>query len=114
MNKKNPLIYLLKKISWPVGLIIVAVAIASLGSLSGLLVPWFTKRMVDDFTFTSLDPKFIVTLVFVFLLNAILSGLGYYLLNKIGEKVIYAIRSVLWRHIIHLKMPFLIKTKVAN
>ncbi|RIO55386.1 ABC transporter ATP-binding protein, partial [Mammaliicoccus sciuri] len=41
----------------------------------------------------------------------ILSGLGYYLLNKIGEKMIYAIRSVLWRHIIHLKMPFFDKNE---
>ncbi|PTK16390.1 ABC transporter ATP-binding protein, partial [Staphylococcus saprophyticus] len=38
--------------------------------------------------------------------NALLSGIGLYLLSKIGEKIIYAIRSVLWRHIIHLKMPF--------
>ncbi|MCO4339706.1 ABC transporter ATP-binding protein/permease [Staphylococcus agnetis] len=111
MKKENPLIYLLKKISWPVGLIIVAVLIASLGSLTGLLVPLFTGQLVDKFTLTSINPTFIMIIVGVFLVNAILSGLGYYLLNKIGEKVIYAIRSVLWRHIIHLKMPFFDKNE---
>lgn len=106
MESNNPLIYLLKKISWPVGLIITAVVISSLGSLSGLLVPLFTGQMVDKFTLSSINSLFIGALIAVFLLNAILSGVGYYLLNKIGEKIIYAIRSVLWQHIIHLKMPF--------
>ncbi|PCF87771.1 ABC transporter ATP-binding protein [Staphylococcus intermedius] len=106
MKARNPLVFLLKKISWPVGLIIVAVTIASLGSLTGLLVPLFTGQVVDKFTFESISPTFIVALVAVFLVNAVLSGFGYYLLNKIGEKIIYAIRSVLWNHIIHLKMPF--------
>lgn len=44
MKARNPLVFLLKKISWPVGLIIVAVTIASIGSLTGLLVPLFTGQ----------------------------------------------------------------------
>lgn len=111
MKARNPLVFLLKKISWPVGLIIVAVTIASIGSLTGLLVPLFTGRVVDKFTFESISPVFIIALVAVFLVNAVLSGFGYYLLNKIGEKIIYAIRSVLWEHIIHLKMPFFDKNE---
>ncbi|EGQ3694693.1 ABC transporter ATP-binding protein [Staphylococcus pseudintermedius] len=111
MKARNPLVFLLKKISWPVGLIIVAVMIASIGSLTGLLVPLFTGQVVDKFTFESISPVFIIALVAVFLVNAVLSGFGYYLLNKIGEKIIYAIRSVLWEHIIHLKMPFFDKNE---
>lgn len=111
MKARNPLVFLLKKISWPVGLIIVAVTIASIGSLTGLLVPLFTGQLVDKFTFESISPVFIIALVAVFLVNAVLSGFGYYLLNKIGEKIIYAIRSVLWEHIIHLKMPFFDKNE---
>ncbi|EGQ1729220.1 ABC transporter ATP-binding protein [Staphylococcus pseudintermedius] len=111
MKARNPLVFLLKKISWPVGLIIVAVTIASIGSLTGLLVPLFTGQVVDKFTFESISPVFIIALVAVFLVNAVLSGFGYYLLNKIGEKIIYAIRSVLWEHIIRLKMPFFDKNE---
>ncbi|EGQ4468688.1 ABC transporter ATP-binding protein [Staphylococcus pseudintermedius] len=111
MKARNPLVFLLKKISWPVGLIIVAVTIASIGSLTGLLVPLFTGQVVDKFTFESISPVFIIALVAVFLVNAVLSGFGYYLLNKIGEKIIYAIRSLLWEHIIHLKMPFFDKNE---
>ncbi len=46
-----------------------------------------------------------------FVINALLSGLSLYLLSKIGEKIIYAIRSVLWEHIIQLKMPFFDKNE---
>ena len=45
----------------------------------------------------------------IFLVNALLSGIGLYLLSKIGEKIIYAIRSLLWEHIIQLKCRSLIK-----
>ena len=47
----------------------------------------------------------------IFLVNALLSGVGLYLLSKIGEKIIYAIRSILWEHIIQLKCRSLIKRK---
>lgn len=42
----------------------------------------------------------------MFLINAILSGIGLYLLSKIGEKMIMAIRFMLWEHIIKLKTSF--------
>jgi len=106
MKQENPLFYLFKKLSWPIGLIIIAVLISSLGSISGLLVPLFTGKLVDKFSFENMNWMFIAGFILVFIVNALLSGIGLYLLSKIGEKVIYAIRSVLWRHIIHLKMPF--------
>ncbi|MGJ5712678.1 ABC transporter ATP-binding protein [Staphylococcus auricularis] len=106
MKQQNPLFFLFKKFKWPKGLIIAAVIISSLGSFSGLLVPLFTGKLVDNFSFSDLNGTFIVGFAVVFILNTILSGLGIYLLSKIGEKIIYAIRSVLWQHIIHLRMPF--------
>ena len=50
MKQQNPLFFLFKRLSWPYGLIIAAVIITSLGSLSGLLVPLFTGRIVDKFS----------------------------------------------------------------
>lgn len=107
----NPLFYLLKRLKWPVGLIIIAVLISSLGSLTGLVVPFFTGKLVDKFSLENINWMFIVGFIGVFILNAVLSGLGLYLLSKIGEKIIYDIRSVLWRHIIHLRMPFFDKNE---
>ncbi|MFW2433838.1 ABC transporter ATP-binding protein [Staphylococcus cohnii] len=111
MNQENPLFYLFKKLSWPVGLIIIAVLISSLGSITGLVVPFFTGKLVDKFSFENINWMFITAFISIFIINALLSGIGLYLLSKIGEKIIYAIRSVLWKHIIHLKMPFFDKNE---
>lgn len=111
MYQENPLFYLFKKLSWPVGLIIIAVLISSLGSITGLVVPFFTGKLVDKFSFENINWLFITAFISIFIINALLSGIGLYLLSKIGEKIIYAIRSVLWKHIIHLKMPFFDKNE---
>ena len=111
MKQENPLFYLFKKLSWPVGLIIIAVLISSLGSITGLVVPFFTGKLVDKFSFENINWMFIAAFISIFIINALLSGIGLYLLSKIGEKIIYAIRSVLWKHIIHLKMPFFDKNE---
>ncbi|MHC1489235.1 ABC transporter ATP-binding protein [Staphylococcus capitis] len=111
MKQQNPLFFLFKRLSWPYGLIIAAVIITSLGSLSGLLVPLFTGRIVDKFSVSSINWGMIGIFGAIFLVNELLSGVGLYLLSKIGEKIIYAIRSILWEHIIQLKMPFFDKNE---
>lgn len=111
MKEQNPLFFLFKRLSWPYGLIIAAVIITSLGSLSGLLVPLFTGRLVDKFSVSSINWGMIAIFGSIFLVNALLSGIGLYLLSKIGEKIIYAIRSLMWEHIIQLKMPFFDKNE---
>ena len=56
MKRTKPLCFsYLKTLSWPYGLIIAAVIITSLGSLSGLLVPLFTGRLVDKFSVSSIN-----------------------------------------------------------
>ncbi|MCD3220774.1 ABC transporter ATP-binding protein [Mammaliicoccus sciuri] len=111
MTKQNPLLYLLKKVDWPKKLVFTAMTLSILGSLSGLLVPLFTGKLVDTFNAESLDLKMVWLFIGVFLVNAVLSGIGTYLLSKIGEKTIYSIRKKLWKHLINLKMSFFDKNE---
>ena len=111
MKQHNPLFFLFKRLSWPYGLIITAVIISSLGSLSGLLIPLFTGRLVDKFSTNNINWNIVVLFASIFIINSLLSGLGIYLLSKIGEKMIYGIRSLLWEHMIKLKMPFFDKNE---
>lgn len=111
MKQHNPLFFLFKRLSWPYGLIITAVIISSLGSLSGLLIPLFTGRLVDKFSTNNINWNIVVLFASIFIINALLSGLGIYLLSKIGEKMIYGIRSLLWEHMIKLKMSFFDKNE---
>lgn len=111
MTKQNPLLYLLKKVDWPKKLVFTAMTLSVLGSLSGLLVPLFTGKLVDTFNAESLDLRMVWLFIGVFLVNAVLSGIGTYLLSKIGEKTIYSIREKLWKHLINLKMSFFDKNE---
>lgn len=111
MTKQNPLLYLLKKVDWPKKLVFTAMTLSILGSLSGLLVPLFTGKLVDTFNAESLDLKMVWLFIGVFLVNAVLSGIGTYLLSKIGEKTIYSIREKLWKHLINLRMSFFDKNE---
>lgn len=111
MTKQNPLLYLLKKVDWPKKLVFTAMTLSILGSLSGLLVPLFTGKLVDTFNAESLDLRMVWLFIGVFLVNAVLSGIGTYLLSKIGEKTIYSIREKLWKYLINLKMSFFDKNE---
>ena len=68
------------------GLIVAAITISSLGAY-GLLVPLFTGRIVDKFSVSHINWNLIALFGGIFVINALLSGLGLYLLSKIGEKL---------------------------
>ncbi|MDU0477594.1 ABC transporter ATP-binding protein [Staphylococcus chromogenes] len=106
MKRYNSLNRILYGIKWPKKLIFTSIFIASLGSFFGLLIPVFTGNLVDDAVNGSLKGEFIFILILIFIINTILSGIGTYLLSKLGEKLIYSIRQKLWSHIMHLKMEF--------
>ncbi|MEB6838023.1 ABC transporter ATP-binding protein [Staphylococcus simulans] len=106
MKRYNSLNRILYGIKWPKKLIFTSIFIASLGSFFGLLIPVFTGNLVDNAVNGSLKGEFIFILILIFIINTILSGIGTYLLSKLGEKLIYSIRQKLWSHIMHLKMEF--------
>lgn len=85
-ERTKSVIFLFKRLSWPYGLIIAAIIISSLGSISGLLIPLFTGRLVDKFSTSTINWNIVLLFAGIFIANALLSGIGIYLLSKIGEK----------------------------
>ena len=114
MNNQNPLTKLLKKIEWPKKLIFLAILISSLSSLVGLFIPFYTGKLIDGFSGELLNTKNITLFVVLFLLNALLGGLGLYLLSKVGEKFIYSIRTMLAEHILQLNLSFFDDNESGN
>ena len=55
MKQHNPLFFYLNDCLGLMVLIITAVIISSLGSLSGLLIPLFTGRLVDKFSTNNIN-----------------------------------------------------------
>lgn len=106
--KNNPLIQLFKHIKWPIPLIIISLLISFIGSIIGLIVPFFTGFLVDSFKTNNFANNYLYLLVFVllFIFNITLSGIGIFLLSKIGENIIYSIRYKLWNKVLYLKQAF--------
>ncbi|WP_341637046.1 ABC transporter ATP-binding protein [Staphylococcus casei] len=106
MLQNNNLLFLVKQIKWPKPLFIIAIFTISLGSISELIVPLLTGQFIDKLVTGGIQYRFLVLLGVLFIVDAVLNGIGLYLLIKVGEKIIYSLRSLLWEHIIYLNIPF--------
>lgn len=109
--QNNDLFFLIKKIKWPKSLFIIAVFTVSLGSVSELIVPLLTGKFIDMLVTESIQYRFLLILGALFILDALLNGIGLFLLMKVGGKIIYLLRSFLWSHIIYLNVPFFDKNE---
>ncbi|URN96294.1 MAG: ABC transporter ATP-binding protein/permease [Candidatus Pristimantibacillus lignocellulolyticus] len=86
------------------------ISIALILSLStagvGLLVPLFTKDLINDFSISSLNAGSISLLAVAILLQALAGGFSIYLLNRIGQSVVAGIRDGLWKKLLVLPISY--------
>lgn len=90
----------------PKWMIIFAFALSIAETATGLIVPLLTKSLVDQLAASKLEAKIIIFLASVFLLQAISNGLAYYFMSYLGEGIVREIRIRLWRHVLHLPIPY--------
>ncbi|MDM5356679.1 ABC transporter ATP-binding protein [Peribacillus sp. ACCC06369] len=88
--------------------LMIGIALAlSLGTTGvGLLVPLFTKNLINDFSISSLSTERITLLVLAIIVQALASGFSIYLLNRIGQSVVAGIRDQLWKKILVLPVSY--------
>ncbi|KWW13041.1 MULTISPECIES: ABC transporter ATP-binding protein [Peribacillus] len=88
----------------------IMIGIALLLSLSttgvSLLVPLFTKNLINDFSLSSLNAERVTLLVLAIIVQALASGFSIYLLNKIGQSVVAGIRDQLWKKLLVLPVDY--------
>ncbi|SFI33302.1 ATP-binding cassette, subfamily B, AbcA/BmrA [Paenibacillus sp. UNC496MF] len=84
-------------------LIAAAIALSLGGTLVSLVIPLFTKKLVDGFDVSSLGFGQIAAFAGVFILQAVVSGVSMYMLNLAGQRVVANLRDQLWRKL--LKLP---------
>ncbi|CAM5510340.1 Multidrug ABC transporter permease OS=Lysinibacillus sphaericus OX=1421 GN=LS41612_00535 PE=4 SV=1 [Lysinibacillus sphaericus] len=75
-------------------------------TLIGLTVPLFTMRMINDFSTIGFLWQSIL-LVGVFLIfQAVLSGVTFYMMRKLGERIVANLRMKVWAHVLRLRIPY--------
>lgn len=72
----------------------------------GLMIPLFTKNLVDNFSVDSLNPSIVILLAVAFIGQAVASGLSIYLLNYVGQHVVAELRQRLWNKFVALPIPY--------
>ncbi|QHW34568.1 ABC transporter ATP-binding protein [Paenibacillus rhizovicinus] len=97
---------LLKRTKPSKSLIATAVAMSLAGTLISLIIPLFTKKLVDGFDISSLSFQQIATFGGVFILQAVVSGLSMYMLNVAGQRVVANLRDQLWRKLLRLPVSY--------
>ncbi|MEK3644000.1 ABC transporter ATP-binding protein [Aeribacillus sp. FSL M8-0235] len=90
----------------PFWIFVAAIALSLLEAATGLVVPIFTRDLIDRFSTSSIETHLIFLLIAVFILQSATSGFSYYLMSYIGEYIVAKIRSKLWNHVLYLPIPY--------
>ncbi|MDT3425528.1 ATP-binding cassette subfamily B protein AbcA/BmrA [Paenibacillus forsythiae] len=88
---------LLKETKPPYGLLVLAVALSVISTLVSLVIPMFTKGLVDGFTLSSVSLPQIARIGGAFVAQTAAAGLSVYLLNYVGQNMVAGLRERLWR-----------------
>ncbi|WP_224240083.1 ABC transporter ATP-binding protein [Hyalangium gracile] len=74
-----------------------ALALSVSSTVVSLVVPLFTKNLVDAFSLAALDYRQMALIGVAFTLQAVTSATSIYLLTLVGQRIVVGIRDRLWR-----------------
>lgn len=108
ISKKNfkKFIQLVKSTHPPKLLIVIALILTLSTTAVSLMVPLFTKNLVNDFTIDDLNKTTIALLVGAIILQALSGGFSIYILNRIGQSVVAGMRDRLWKKLLVLPVNY--------
>ncbi|BDG33692.1 multidrug ABC transporter permease [Parageobacillus thermoglucosidasius] len=106
LDNWKPFWELIKSTNPPKWIFVTAIILSLIETGVGLIVPWFTKSLVDQIAASAIEPSIIILLAASFIAQTITSGFSYYFLTYIGEYVVAAIRKKLWNQVLLLPVPF--------
>lgn len=97
---------LLKETKPPMALLVGAILLNVVSTLVGLVIPMFTKNLVDGFSLTDMNRSHIIGLGIAFIVQTIAAGFSIYLLSYTGQKMVAALRDRLWKKLLVLPVSY--------
>ncbi len=89
-----------------VWMLTVALGLSIISTLVGLVIPMFTKTLVDSFSVSSLSTWQIMGLVVAFIAQTIAGGVSIYMLNYVGQRIVANLRDRLWKKLLVLPVSY--------
>ncbi|WP_082232709.1 ABC transporter ATP-binding protein [Halobacillus massiliensis] len=83
-----------------------ALILSLLETAASLIVPLFTRDLVDQLAGGGLSTGLIIFLGVTFLIQTVSGGFSYYILAYTGEHIVAYIRRSLWSHIVRLPVSY--------
>ncbi|WP_156857088.1 ABC transporter ATP-binding protein [Oceanobacillus sp. AG] len=78
--------------------------------LVNLAIPLLTRKLVDGFTLEALSTTLIITIIVVFILQAVIDGLSTYILAAVGQRIVARLREKMWFKLLRLPVRYFDKT----
>ena len=102
---------LIKKTNVKKNIFFGGVFLTLISTLGSLIVPLLTQMFIDGFDPAIISTPLIVLIIAVFLLSAVVDGVAYYMLAKIGQSVVKRLRELVWDKFLKLPVSYFDKTK---
>lgn len=103
--KNKGLIYLIKQTKPSKAIIAFSIIIALIGAIASLILPLLTRDIIDG-TLANFSWQQAGFILFVFIIQATMNGLTFYMLSYLGEKIVMRLRELLWNKIIYLPISY--------
>ena len=104
-------IMLIKSTNVKKGLFFTGVFLTLIGTAGSLIVPLLTQMFIDGFNTDLITAPLAALIIGIFLISAIIDGISYYMLAKIGQTVVKSLREMVWDKFLRLPVSYFDKTK---
>ncbi|MEK4555743.1 MULTISPECIES: ABC transporter ATP-binding protein [Jeotgalicoccus] len=104
-------INLIKSTNVKKGLFFTGVLLTLIGTAGSLIVPLLTQMFIDGFNTDLITMPLVILIIAVFLGSAVIDGISYYMLAKIGQTVVRSLREMVWAKFLKLPVSYFDKTK---
>ena len=104
-------INLIKSTNVKKGLFFTGVLLTLIGTAGSLIVPLLTQMFIDGFNTDLITMPLVILIIGVFLGSAVIDGISYYMLAKIGQTVVRSLREMVWVKFLKLPVSYFDKTK---
>ncbi|SMF01734.1 ATP-binding cassette, subfamily B, AbcA/BmrA [Paenibacillus barengoltzii] len=105
---------LLRETKPPLPLFVVAIVLSLLSTLVSLVIPMFTKNLVDGFSLSSISGSQILWIGAAFIGMSVASGVSIFLLNYTGQRMVASLRDRLWKKMLRLPVSYFDNTRTGE
>ena len=93
------------------GLFVAGVVLSFFGMIGALIVPLLTQSFIDGFDTEMFTAGLAAAIIGLFLISAVLDGVSYYVLAKVGQTIIQRLREMVWDKFLKLPVKYYDATK---